>query len=70
MQFHATLIDTDSDPGAWADALAHSVHIRVDNHIPRGESIAAPSARTPACSTPSLTPGLGRFSHSAAREHA
>ena len=57
------LIDTDSEPGAWTDALAHSVHITVSNHIPRSDPIAAPSARTPACSIPPLEPGPGCFSH-------
>ena len=63
MSASVTLIDTESDPGSYADALAHSVHIRVDNHIPRGESIAATSARSPACSIPPLEPGPGCFSH-------
>jgi hypothetical protein len=31
------MIDTESNPGAWADAIAHSVHIAVSEYEPEAE---------------------------------
>lgn len=32
------MIDTESDPGAWADAIAHSPWMRVEWHEAGGEA--------------------------------
>lgn len=48
MDLCTVLIDTDSDPGAWADALAHSVHIAVSDHTPS----TAPGAARAVVPTP------------------
>lgn len=53
------LIDTESDPGSYADALAHSVHIRVDNHIPRSD----PTANLPGPVFPTPHAGPGSSDH-------
>lgn len=32
------MIDTESDPGAWADAIAHSPCLRVEEYATEGEA--------------------------------
>ena len=52
----ATLIDTESEPGSYARALEHSVHIKVSEH-PNSTGTLLPGAARAA--TPSFSGGTG-----------
>ena len=32
------MIDTESDPGSWADAISHSPCLRVEDYVPRAKT--------------------------------